>query len=378
MSSLPKILCVDDEPNVLDGLNRVLFNYFDVTTATSGKQGLRLMDEQDFYVVVSDMRMPEMNGAQFLSHAKEKSPDTVRLLLTGHSDVDSAIAAVNEGNIFRFLFKPCPEKQLIGHLNDAVRMYRLIKAEKELLENTLKGSVDVLIEVLSMVAPDAFSRSNYIRDYVAHMVKMTKQKESWEFEIAAMLSQIGSIILPPDVIKKAFSALPLTDEEKAMVDSTPAAGGRLLAAIPRLEQVALMIEAQRMDIDLDVSKLPANVEFGARMLRISNFLDRIVVREKISVQNALSALGSVFNHPVDKTLISCLNSFQTDETMESVRNLRVKELSAGMILDDDVVTSNGGVVLRRGQKLNGPLIDRLINFARGANIREPIRVIVAE
>ena len=119
MSSLPKILCVDDEPNVLDGLNRVLFNYFDVTTATSGKQGLRLMDEQDFYVVVSDMRMPEMNGAQFLSHAKEKSPDTVRLLLTGHSDVDSAIAAVNEGNIFRFLFKPCPEKQLIGHLNDA-------------------------------------------------------------------------------------------------------------------------------------------------------------------------------------------------------------------------------------------------------------------
>lgn len=374
MSNLPKILCVDDEPNVLDGLNRVLFSYFDVTTATSGKQGLRYLDEQDFSVIISDMRMPEMNGAQFLSHAKEKSPDTVRLLLTGHSDVDSAIAAVNEGNIFRFLFKPCPEKQLIGHLNDAVRMHRLVMAEKELLENTLKGAVDVLMEVLSMVAPDAFSRASHVRNYVAHMVKETNQKETWEFEIAAMLSQIGSIVLPPDVIKKAFSALPLNDEEKAMVDSTPAAGGRLLAAIPRLEHVALMIEAQRMDIDFSVSKLPANVELGARMLRIANFLDRIIVREKIGVQKALPALGSTFTQPMDKTLILSLNSLNSGDS-ESIRNVRVRELTAGMILDDDVVTSNGGVVLRRGQKLNGPLIDRLINFAKGANIREPIRVI---
>jgi DNA-binding NtrC family response regulator len=115
------------------------------TTATSGKAGLeRLSSDGPFAVVVSDMRMPEMNGAAFLAQVRERAPDTVRVLLTGQADLDSAIAAVNEGQIFRFLTKPCAPEMLISSLRAAEEQHRLITAERVLLEQTLHGAVKAL------------------------------------------------------------------------------------------------------------------------------------------------------------------------------------------------------------------------------------------
>jgi len=127
-----RVLCVDDDPSLLDGLRRELNRRFDITTALSGAAGLEALErEGPFAVVVSDMRMPGMDGATFLGHVRERAPETVRVLLTGHADLDGAIAAVNQGNIFRFLTKPCPRDMLIEALETSARAYHQGVGQRE-------------------------------------------------------------------------------------------------------------------------------------------------------------------------------------------------------------------------------------------------------
>lgn len=139
----PRIVCVDDEPHVVGGLALHLRRRYDVEIATSGAAGLELLDGvPQAAVVISDMRMPGVNGAEFLSKAYAKHPSTARILLTGFSEVDSAVQAVNEGHIFRFLFKPCPPPDLLRTVDAAAELHRPTLAAREILEKTLHGSND--------------------------------------------------------------------------------------------------------------------------------------------------------------------------------------------------------------------------------------------
>ena len=150
-----RILCVDDEPKVLEGLERVMHRRCSLLTANSGEEALRLLSgPEPIDVIMSDMRMPRMNGAALLAECRKRSPDTVRLLLTGQTDLESAISAVNEGHVFRFLTKPCPPAVLVEALTAALEQHRLITSERVLLERTLVGSMRALTEVLSLVHPE--------------------------------------------------------------------------------------------------------------------------------------------------------------------------------------------------------------------------------
>ncbi len=134
----PRVLCVDDEPQVLAGLGQALRRRFDVTTAEGGLEGLRALTQAGpFTVVVSDFRMPGMNGAEFLRRVRNVAPDTIRILLTGQASLEDTISAVNEGYIFRFLGKPCPTPDLIKALDAAVEQARLVTRDRELLESKL-------------------------------------------------------------------------------------------------------------------------------------------------------------------------------------------------------------------------------------------------
>ena len=155
-----KILLVDDDSNILEGYRRGLIREFLLETALGGEQALTLAAENGPYaVVVSDMRMPGMDGIQLLSRIKALSPDTIRVMLTGNTDTETAINAINEGSIFRFLNKPCSKEVMAKTITAALMQYRLVTAEKHLLEQTLSGSLQVLTEVLSLINPAAFSRA---------------------------------------------------------------------------------------------------------------------------------------------------------------------------------------------------------------------------
>ena len=166
-----RILLVDDDNNILEGYRRSLSREFLLETALGGSQALKLAtDNGPYAVVVSDMRMPGMDGIQLLSSIKAQSPDTTRVMLTGNADIDTAINAINEGNIFRFLNKPCSKEEMAKALTAALVQYRLVTAEKQLLEQTLSGCIQVLTEVLSLVNPAAFSRAERARRYIHHIV----------------------------------------------------------------------------------------------------------------------------------------------------------------------------------------------------------------
>jgi len=134
-----RVLFVDDEKGVLDAYERLLHKEFFIRVASSGQEGLTAIAEHGpFGVVISDMRMPGMNGAEFLSQVKKTAPDTIRMLLTGYTDLSAAIDAVNEGNIFRFLTKPSSKEALIDAINIGLKQYHLVTAEKEIVKKAQK------------------------------------------------------------------------------------------------------------------------------------------------------------------------------------------------------------------------------------------------
>ncbi len=237
-----KILCVDDEPRVLEGLALHLRRIFEMTTAASGREGLEILAGQGpFTVVLSDMRMPGMDGAEFLSKVRQAAPDTTRMLLTGDADLQSAIAAVNEGQIFRFLTKPCAPYQLRLAFEAAAVQYRLVTAERVLLEQTVHGAVKTLTDILALTSPLAFGRAARVRQHVQELGGALQVANRWQIEVAAMLSQLGSITIPEETIKRYYYGEALSEDEKAMLGRMPAVTEELLANIPRLEPVRAIL-----------------------------------------------------------------------------------------------------------------------------------------
>jgi signal transduction histidine kinase len=142
----PRVLCVDDEPQVLAGLRDTLRRHYDVVTESSPQAALGLIaHEEPFAVVISDYFMPAMNGAELLRRARALAPGTVRLLMTGHASLEAAINAVNEGNIFRFLTKPCPPPTLVAAIEDAIEQSRLVTADRRLVERKLESMTGHLL-----------------------------------------------------------------------------------------------------------------------------------------------------------------------------------------------------------------------------------------
>ena len=126
-----------------------------------------------------------MDGIEFLTRVRQTTPDTVRVMLTGEADLSAAISAVNEGRMFQFLSKPCPPEMLTRTLESALEQYRLVTAERELLESTLRSSIGVMSEILSLVNPPAFGRASRIRRYVQHMTEHLNLPDRWQYEVAA-------------------------------------------------------------------------------------------------------------------------------------------------------------------------------------------------
>jgi len=372
-----RVLFVDDEPNVLEGMQRALRKHVDLQTASSGADGLRLLQEADpFALVISDMRMPAMNGAQFLAKVREQHPDTVRMILSGQADLEATIAAVNEGHIYRFLSKPCPSDQLLLAVEDGLKQYRLLTAEKVLLEQTLSGSVRMLIEILGMVIPAASSRASRLQRYTLELAAALGLSPQWQWGLAAFVSQIGCVALPKEILSKVEAGLVLTDEEKRLYESHPEVAGKLLAAIPRLEDVAAMVTAQFGPMSF--SGRPEDVgQWGVRgigqlLLRTSIEFDRLIARGLAREAAAENLRASKCGFP--PSIINALTSLSITSQQRIVRQIRVKDLSPGMILDEALVSPKGIRLVPSGQEVTRTLIVRLTSIAAGVGVVEPFRV----
>src|SRR5579872_1403551 len=240
----PKVLCVDDESRVVEGLVLHLRKDYEVHTALSGDEGLAVLKKiRGFSVVISDMRMPKMDGATFLHHVMMVYPDTVRLLLTGEPGRDAAVSAVNNARIFRFLTKPCPPEQLLSAVEDGVIQYRLVRAERDILKETLLGCIKALVDVLAIANPMAFGRANRIKRLAMGLAASMEYGDFWQLEAATLLSQIGYLSLPTQLLEKLYYGEQLSDTEKTLADGVPDVALRVLENIPRLDPVIQILAA---------------------------------------------------------------------------------------------------------------------------------------
>ena len=379
---MTQILFVDDDANVLQALQRTLRDRYDCDVATSGAEGLaRLGGKDQFGVVVSDMRMPGMNGIEFLRNVKERAPDTVRVMLTGHSDLATAIEAVNEGSIFRFVTKPCPADQLRATLDAAIRQFRLITAERQLLENTLGGCIRVLTEILSMTDLRSFARCASLQETAREVSRALRVAEAWEIEAAAMLAPIGSVAIPPGVIVRARAAKTLTGPEKDMLARVPDIGHDLLAAIPRMAGVAEIVKYQNKCFD--GSGYPHDgvageqIPFGARLLHI--LVDLASLRQDGQAPAAAFAQLRARAGEHDPQLLAkveaALSASDRAPVATDSRAVAVRELRSGDVLARDVHAKDNSVLVAAGQRLSGTVLERLRNFASTTGVLEPVHVL---
>jgi response regulator RpfG family c-di-GMP phosphodiesterase len=367
-----KILFVDDEPGVLEGYRRLLHKEFSVETVLSAEEGLAAIaaaGEDPYAVIVSDMRMPKMDGAQFLARVRIVSPDSVRIALTGYADIQTASHAVNEGALFRFLTKPCEKEVLAKALTAGLLQHGLVVAERELLEKTLRGSVKVLTEVLSLVNPAAFSRGVRIGKYVQHMVKEMQLNTPWQFEIAGMMSQLGCVTLDTQTIEAVYAGKRLSAEEQARYDTHASVAEGLLSNIPRLEAVAHMIAKQdsappSSPAGIDLKRDP--VALGAQILKVAIAYDQLL-SGGTSHQESLTNLRSR-PEQFARLVVDALANLQMEPGRMEARTCTLSELECEMVLQEDVRTADGTLLIAKGTKVSHAVLARLQNFLH----REPI------
>ncbi|MCX8053347.1 MAG: response regulator [Armatimonadetes bacterium] len=374
-----KILFVDDDPSILAGFYRQLRQQFEVHTAEGPEAGLDAVAKNGPYaVVVSDLRMPGMDGINFLGRVYDWNPDTVRIMLTGNADLQAAIAAVNEGNIFRFLTKPVSPDTLLKTLQAAVQQYNLITSERVLLQKTLSGSIQVLIDVLSLTNPIAFSRASRIRRYIQRMASYLSIKTSWQFELAALLSQVGCVALDPAILEKTRRGQSLTPQEEEALNSHPTVAQRLLANIPRLESVAEMVGLQQVPFASFTSRSVSGssdvVNLGAQMLRVALDFDQLVNNGE-SPEDAIKVMVSrpdLYN----PRLVLALGDTHAVSANVDARTVRASDLRVGMKIVKDIRSKAGILLVAGGQEVTESILEYLSYWVQREEVEEPVSVLV--
>lgn len=378
-TALARVLFVDDDPMVLEGNLRTMRSRYAVASAPGAAEALSLIESSaPFAVVVTDLRMPRMDGISFLSRVRELRPHTIRILLTGEADLAAAEAAINDGQIFRFLRKPCQLETLRSAVQAGVEQYNVASAERELLEKTLQGTIKSLAEVLAVTSPTVFARAVRVRDMVGPFADRIAVPEVWHMQVAAVLSQIGVATLPSDLARKLYQRTPLTEQERALAEGAETLAAAVAANIPRLETVRDILAFHRREFSPADPRIPGPrglaLPVGARLLRIAFDFDMLVTLGS-AASEALAEMARN-GHAYDPAMLTEFTRWQLqDVPVQATRDIALDDLRSGMVLAADVITQSGVLLMARGQAVT----DRVIAIIRARSerdrLRETVRVV---
>ena len=368
----PCVLFVDDEKRLLEGLALLLRKNYDVQVANSGDEALRRLGElKHVTVVVSDFRMPQMDGATFLHQVMLRAPTATRILLTGEAGVDGARDAVNKGQIFRFLTKPCPTDQLREALDAGIELHRLANAERIVMQETLLECIAALMEVLAVTNPTAFGRAQRIKRLVADVATKLECGQFWQLEAAALLSQIGYFAESPELAEKIYYGRALSPEEKKRAAAVPANAQRLFEHVPRLEPVIQIVTALDWP-DAALARLgDGMIGLGARILGVALEYDLMTIKEmpKTEIMQILRSRESRFGSNVLEAFTAVVGA----EAEPQVQTMRLREATPGMRLLQEIRTSSGALLVPIGFELSQRLLERISQVAPEA-LEELVRL----
>jgi CheY-like chemotaxis protein len=375
----PPILVVDDEATTLETVSYQIGQDFRVMTAEDGHAALAVLERHGpFAVVVSDQRMPGMDGLELLDKVRVRYPETIRVLHTAQTELAVAVAAINEGKVFSFLCKPCPTDDLRRTVREAVGQYDTVLAEREMLERTLQTSMHALFNWMEMVNPRVFARAERIRDLAQALCNELGLAYTWQIEVAAMASQLGAVTLPATVIERLNRGLPLPENEQRMTHALPEVAVRLLNGIPKLDEVVEIMDALRVS-DVGLPDLPAAPPTpptpAVSVLRAAIEYQALVGRG-VTVEGAIAILER--SPDQDPTVLEALSRILGGALgSETVKAVRVSELEVGMRIAEDVISVNGVTLIGRGVRVSAAVLERLIEIKRNAQVAEPILIDVS-
>lgn len=371
---------VDDEELLLQGIKRVIRGKYELVMFTRARDALEYLKDNTKTkptVIVSDYKMPEMDGAKFLTNAKNIYPDAIRILLTGHADINATIEIVNSGQIYRFLVKPCPNDVLIKAIDDGIRQFELIRSEKELLSQTLKGTVKLLIDLLAVLYPKAYSRADHLRYVCKKVAQRLKLQNIWEIEITALLSTIGLITLPNEIVDKKLSNIKLTKDEQLLYDTNAEIAYSLINNIPRLNNIAnAILKTSNLDFDPDSitfdNYLPP-VLIGNLIALVNYFID--IKATGLTTQQIIKELETkkdIYNEILLSALISDISGLEENYI---IQNVLLKDLPTNCKLADNIVDENDRVLVSKGMYITEIIRQKLLNFAKYKVVKEPIKIL---
>ncbi|MFT7535216.1 MAG: response regulator RpfG family c-di-GMP phosphodiesterase [Hyphomicrobiaceae bacterium] len=377
----PRILLIDDDANVLQGLARVHGRKFDITTVQKPIEAIQLVQKDpDFAVVICDYQMPGIKGAACLAKIQSIAPDIVRVLLTGNNDLNTAVDAINRGAIFRFLQKPCDIETFERCVRDSVQQNELQSVERELLENTLKGAVEVMSEILSLSQPTAFGKAGRIQHYIKKILAKTKCDQAWQVETAGLLFQIGLVAVPQEVIQAANSGDKMSVEHRAIYGRHPTIGADLLSNIPRLEKVAEIVRYQAKNFDgvgmPTDSRAGTDIPLGARILHAVIEFDARLTRGQ-SQATAIAEMASTAGK-FDPSVVADLATIEPETADMQSETVSIRRLVAGHLLDQDILHSCGSLIVPKGQRVTESMLARLRGYADLGHIDREIKVLAPD
>ena len=356
-----KILCVDDEDAILRGFQLNLRKDFDLHLASNGREGLETFaSEKGFALVLSDMRMPEMDGATMLSKIKEIDPEVVTVLLTGHTDFESAIAAVNEGNVFRMLSKPCPPETLIKVLKAGLEQYDLVISKRILLDQTLRGAVDALAQSLSTVKPLFFGRAQRVRRIAKELGDALETPQSWRLDVAAVFSQLAYISIPESISEDVYHNRKLSPEVKKIVQNLPEDTQKIIEKIPGLEEVGEILS--KVDIQYRFEKDDdSGVRTSASILKVA--LDYDYYEQQGHDKNLIIQTLSSRNNDYDPEITYALSEMLvvSDQSFR-LEEISIRKLQPGMRLAQELRLDDGFLIASSGADIDAQLLKVIENY----------------
>lgn len=363
------VLFVDDSEHLLSAVRRTLRGQVDVIVAESAQAALDMLEaDKTITVVITDQNMPGIKGIEFLAKVARRWPLVTRVMQTGNNDQDTAINAIRDGKVFRFLRKPYEPDALLEIIHEAQAEHEIKKAEHVLLETTLAASVKLLTEMLALMRPDLFEQSNRVHELAKVLSDKLHMTQPWELLLAALLYPLGIATLPQELIEKRKHGIRLNEAETFALAQSGVVAGQLVAKIPKLERVATYLRYSRKGHDgsgLPMGEEELDTPPGAVYL-LPLLIDIVELADSrdISLKDAALALDDNFDRYHPRMLAAAKDWLKTNAEDDkgherTVREMGIGEIRIGDVLVNDLRGENGELLLTGGSRLTELMVKRI-------------------
>ena len=378
----PRVLFVEEDADQLATQTRQLrSDNYDVVGAAGGASALELLrSDGSFAVLVTNLRLSGMDGMALVRAARVVSPQTIRVLVATQAELGQAVQAINEGAIFRFLIAPCSRILLAFTIKAAVEQHRLLTIERILLERTVHDAIRSMMDILGLLAPLVVARATRLRLLISSLANIMNVRETWHLELAAMLSQIGYVNLPPLLLERFFNGVTLHPTDEATMLAASGLPEQFVGAVQGLEPVLESIRYRFKNFD-GSGPPPGDpkgeaIPWGARALRALEDYDTLESQgmSTLLACETMRARAGFY----DPAILDALPEAAAMDRREDVREVPPSCIVPGMVIAQHLKSAKGVLFVARGQEVSAGLVEK-IRGAIGTLLEDkPVRVIVRQ